>query len=285
MKMDRFIGELGGCELFVINTEQWKSDGGPVFGVVPKAIWAKGLEVDDDNMIKTSNRNLLVKDRNRLVLIDTGMGDKQDEKFFRHKHIIERRDIAEEVERLGFMPEDVTDVVLTHLHYDHVGGAVKRVGEELVVVFKNARHWIARSQWDLAMNPNPREGASFIRENFVPLLDNNLVNFVSNDGNITDNISFRIFNGHTQGLIVPFIKCGDETVVFMTDFIPSAGNVPLPYVPAYDTQPLLTMKEKELFLNEAAEKGYLLFFQHDGQTESCKVHTTSKGVRMIIQNN
>lgn len=267
------------CELTVVTSELWKSDGGAVFGVVPKVMWSKFVEVDENNLIQTINRNLLIKDGDRIMLIDTGMGDKQDAKFFHHKHITQRNNIEDELKKSGYNSDDITDVILTHLHYDHVGGAVKRVNGELIPVFKNAKHWITSSQWNLAMNPNPREAASFFKENYVPLLDHNLVCFIDDECDITPNVSFRIFNGHTQGLIVPIIKHGGNTIVFMSDFIPSTDNIPIPYIPSYDTQPLITMQEKERFLNEAVENNYTLFFQHDAVTESCTLERTPKGIR------
>lgn len=270
-------------ELFIINAEDYKIDGGACFGVVPKMIWSKLYKSDDNNLIPISIRCLLIRSEERIILFDAGIGNKQQGKFLEHQNIFSEPDILKlSFKKNGFSFEDVTDVVFTHLHHDHVGGAVKRneYGTGYEMVFKNADYWCSRQQWDWAMNSNKREIASYPMENLLPIRESGKLKFIDSTTNFTEDIVLKLFNGHTEGQIIPFIRYHDKTVVFMADFIPSVGNIPLPYIASFDTRPLLAMEEKEHFLNEAANNNYILLFQHDYSYECCTVSHTEKGVRV-----
>lgn len=270
-------------ELFIINAEDYKIDGGACFGVVPKTIWSKLYKSDDNNLIPISIRCLLVKTESKLILFDAGIGNKQGGKFLEHQNIFSEPDILKKsFDRSGFSFEEVTDVVFTHLHHDHVGGAVTRNTSETgyEMVFKNADYWCSKQQWDWAMNSNKREIASYPMENLLPIKESGNLKFIECDGKFTTDIFLKLFNGHTEGQIIPFINYKNKTIVFMADFIPSVGNIPLPYVASFDTRPLISMEEKELFLNEAVKNNYILLFQHDYSNECCTVSHTEKGVRV-----
>ena len=269
-----------------LNTGNFKLDGGAMFGVVPKTIWQRTNPADQNNMCDWSMRSLLIEDGNRLILIDTGIGDKQDEKFFSYFSLFGSDSLKGNLNKLGFSPEDITDVFLTHLHFDHCGGAIQwnkdRTGFE--PVFKNAIYWSTENHWKWATEPNPREKASFLAENILPLQESGQLKFVERTGdftkNVFDNFDVLFVDGHTDSMMIPQIHYQDKTIVFMADLLPSTGHVPLPYVMGYDTRPLITMTEKEKFLNIAAEKEFILFLEHDSVNECCTVQQTEKGVRL-----
>ena len=269
-------------QLFPIHTGNLKLDGGAMFGVVPKSIWHKAYPSDENNMINLAMRCLLVVEGERRILIDNGIGDKQDKKFFTHYHLNGGQSLMSSLRGAGFGPEDITDVFLTHLHFDHCGGTVKynsdRSGFELS--FPNATHWISRPQWDWAMRPNRREKASFLHENMMPVAESGKLKLFDDAFELIPGFEVRIFNGHTVGQAIPFISTGTRTVVFMADTTPTAAHVPLPYVMSYDTQPLISLTEKEAFLEEAAERNYVLFFEHDVYNECCTLIKTDKGIKV-----
>jgi len=270
-------------KIFPIIAENWKMDGGVAFGVVPQTIWKKLAEPDEFNRIKITSRCLLVEDGDRLLLIDTGMGSKQSEKYYSYRQLFGDENLRDSLNLSGYAFEDVTDVVFTHLHDDHCGGAVQKTdngGYELV--FKNASHYCSEDQWYWALHPNKREIGSYFKENLLPIENSGKLQLLKQEGFLTPNISFRFFNGHTQGLIVPLIKFNEKTIVFMADFIPASSHIPIPFVASVDIQPLVALKEKEAFLNEAAENSYILVFEHDYETECCSVKQSDKGV--VIDN-
>ena len=272
-------------KIHVLNTGNFKLDGGAMFGVVPKSIWSKTNPADSNNMCDWSMRSLLIEDGNRLILIDTGIGDKQSEKFFSHYHLSGNDSLLGNLKQLGFSPADVTDVILTHLHFDHCGGAVKwnkdHTGFELV--FPNAIYWSTEKHWQWATEPNPREKASFLSENILPIHESGQLQFIQREGdfvkNAFPNIDMLFVDGHTESMMIPHIHYKEKTLVFMADLLPSVGHLPLPYVMGYDTRPLLTLTEKEKFLNNAADQDLYLFLEHDAVNEICTVQHTEKGVR------
>lgn len=266
-------------KLHSIEAGNYKADAGACFGVVPKTIWSKYYEADENNLIPISQRCLLVDDGERLVLVDTGMGNKQSEKFYYYKYLTGEYSLLSSLKQAGYYPEQITDVIFTHLHYDHCGGALIKNDKGFEAVFKNATHWCSIQQWEWANNPNPREGASYFSENYVPLKEKGMLKFITEEGFFTENISFRIFNGHTDGQIVPLIKFKNQIIAYMADFIPSAAHIPIPYIPSYDTRPLISMKEKESFLKQAYENNYILFFEHDALNQCCTLKMTDKGIR------
>ena len=269
-------------ELHVINTGNLKLDGGAMFGVVPKVMWSKLYPCDENNLCNWSMRCLLVVDGERRILIDCGIGEKQTEKFFSNYYLNGDDSLNKSLAAIGFTVDDITDVILTHLHFDHAGGAVRwnsdRTGYE--VTFKNATYHTSRAQWEWGTNPNNREKASFLKENIFPIGEGGKLNLVEGDTDLFPGITLRIFNGHTDGQVIPMIRYGDQTVVFMADLLPSTAHIPLPYVMSYDTRPLITLQEKEPFMLEAARNGYVLFFEHDIVNECCTVMETEKGVRL-----
>jgi len=268
-------------KLNVINTGTFKLDGGATFGVVPKIIWQKLYPSDENNFCTWALRCLLIETDNRKILIDSGIGDKQEEKFLKNFQINNYRNFDVIFSEFGITPDDITDVIFTHLHFDHCGGAVKHNADKsgFEPTFKNAIHWVSKQQWELANNPNHREKASFLKENFLPLLDKGLVKFIESDGPLYKDISLKLYSGHTDGQIIPFINYNGKTLVYMADFIPTVFHFPLPYVVSYDTQPLVSMAEKEKFLNEALENNYTLFFEHDLFRECCTLIKTEKGIK------
>ncbi len=268
-------------KIHTIIAENWKMDGGVAFGVVPKTIWKKLAEPDEFNLVKITSRSLLIETENRLILIDTGMGRKQNERYYSYRFLFGEDNFEKSFQKLGYRFDDVTDVVFTHLHDDHCGGAVIN-GEDgnPELVFKNAIHYCSNEQWEWANNPNKREIGSFFKRNFLPIMESGQLKLIEGTGEFCKGISFRMMNGHTQGLIIPVIEHDGKTFVFMSDFIPSAAHIPIPFIASVDIQPLIALKEKEAFLNEAAEKGYILIFEHDYDIESCTVSNTDKGVRV-----
>lgn len=269
-------------QLFPIHTGNFKLDGGAMFGVVPKMIWNKIYPADENNMINLSMRCLLVVDGDRKILIDNGIGEKQDEKFFSHYHLNGTQNLIGSLWEVGFKPEDMTDVFLTHLHFDHCGGTVKfrndRSGFELT--FPNAAHWISKPQWEWANHPNRREKASFFRENMLPIAESGKLKLFDGPFELIPGFDVRIYNGHSVGQAIPFVKTGNKTVVFMADTTPTSAHIPLPYIMSYDTQPLISLTEKEAFMKEAVEENYILFFEHDVYYECCTLEMTEKGIKV-----
>lgn len=274
--------------LYTVNNGYFKLDGGAMFGVVPKSIWNQLNPPDENNMCSWALRSLLIEDDNRLILIDTGMGDKQSEKFFGYYFLHGNDTLDKSLAAYGFHRDDITDVFLTHLHFDHCGGAIKREGEKLIPAFKNATYWSNENHWKWATQPNPREKASFLKENIWPIRESGRLRFVSertknkgvlDSASFTTHMQIRFADGHTDGMMLPQLDYKGKTIVYMADLLPSIGHLPLPYVMAYDTRPLLTMTEKEIFLKEALEKEYILFFEHDPIHECCNLMQTEKGIR------
>jgi len=258
-----------------------------MFGVVPKSLWQRTNPADSNNMIDIAARCLLIEDGNRLILIDTGMGNKQSDKFFGYYYLWGNDSIDSSLKQHGFHRDDITDVFMTHLHFDHCGGSIQwnanRSGYE--TAFKNAKFWSNENHWNWAINPNNREKASFLKENIIPIQDSGQLNFTSlPQGNTLENseLGFDIFfaNGHTEKQMIPLINYKGKTIAFMADLLPTAGHLPIPFVMGYDTRPLLTLGEKELFLNMAADKNYYLFLEHDAHNEIITVQHTEKGVRL-----
>ena len=276
-------------QVFSIHTGYFKLDGGAMFGVVPKSIWNKTNPADENNLCTWALRCMLIVSGNRTILIDTGMGHKQDAKFFSHYHLSETKTIAEALAEHGFLPEAITDVLLTHLHFDHVGGAVNSDNGALKLALPNATYWVSAPQWDTAIHPNRREKASFLKENIMPLMESGQLKLIElppfkSDNSLqeihfAENISCIVVNGHTQGMLLPKINYGPHQIVYMADLLPSVGHLPIPFVMGYDMQPLFTLNEKEIFLNEASTKNYTLFFEHDPVNECCDVYMTEKGIR------
>jgi glyoxylase-like metal-dependent hydrolase (beta-lactamase superfamily II) len=268
--------------LYTINTELFKLDGGAMFGVVPKTIWNKTNPADDKNLCTWAMRCLLVEDEGRLILIDTGIGDKQDAKFLSHYYLHGNDTLDASLAANGFHRDDITDVFLTHLHFDHVGGAVKREGDKLLPAFKNAVYWSNPQHWEWAINPNDREKASFLKENILPIQESGQLQFVAaSDGvNFTKNFDIRFVYGHTDAMMLPLISYKDRKLLYMADLLPSAGHLPLPYVMAYDMFPLKTLAEKKTILTEAFENDYILYFEHDAVNECCTLQQTEKGFRL-----
>ncbi|HEV7329810.1 MAG TPA: MBL fold metallo-hydrolase [Flavisolibacter sp.] len=277
--------------LYTINTGNFKLDGGAMFGVVPKTLWNKINPADENNLCTWAMRCLLVEDGDRLILIDNGIGNKQDAKFFSHYYLHGDASLDSSLAQYGFHRDEITDVILTHLHFDHCGGSIVKEGEKLLPAFKNATFWSNEEHWDWATKPNDREKASFLKENILPIHESGQLQFVElpnidwdatkplPEQGFSETISLRFVEGHTAGMMLPQITYKDKTIVFMADLLPSAGHIPLPYVMAYDMFPLTTLQEKKSFLTEAVEKDYILFFEHDAQHECCTLQQTEKGIR------
>lgn len=274
--------------LYTVNTGFFKLDGGAMFGVVPKTIWNKVNPADENNLCSWALRCLLIEDGNRLILVDNGNGDKQDEKFFSHYYLHGDDTLDKSLAKHGFHKDEITDVFLTHLHFDHCGGSIVWEGEKLVPNFKNATYWSNKEHWDWAVYPNDREKASFLKENILPIQESGQLKFIEvaefSDNRLgstafTENISVRFVSGHTQAMMLPQIKYKDKIIVFAADLLPSAGHIPIPYVMAYDMFPLTTLNEKKSFLKEAVENDYILFFEHDPKMECCNLQMTEKGIR------
>ena len=269
-------------KLHTIDTGFFKLDGGAMFGVVPKTIWNKTNPADNNNLCTWAMRCLLVEDGGRLILIDTGIGNKQDAKFLSHYYLHGDATLDSSLAALGFHRDDITDVFLTHLHFDHVGGAVVRDGEKLLPTFRNARYWSNPKHWDWATNPNDREKASFLKENILPIQESGQLQLIdAQDGiNFAEGFDIRFVSGHTEAMMLPLINYKGKKILYMADLLPSVGHLPLPYVMAYDMFPLTTLKEKKLFLTEALEQDYVLYFEHDPVNECCTLQQTEKGIRV-----
>ena len=284
-------------KIYPIEAGNFKLDGGAMFGVVPKTIWNKTNPADENNLIDIAARCMLIEDGNRLILIDTGMGNKQSEKFFGYYSLWGNHSLDKSLAKYGFHSDDVTDVFMTHLHFDHCGGSVNwnatKTGYE--VAFKNAKFWTNDNHWEWAIKPNAREKASFLSENILPILESGQLNFIKrpesdfgheDEGRtgvaISDELGFGIFyvNGHTEKMMLPHIEYRDKTIVFCADLIPTAGHLPIPYVMGYDTRPLLTLPEKTKFLDAAVEKNYYLWLEHDAHNQIITVENTEKGFKL-----
>ncbi|MFN8323149.1 MAG: MBL fold metallo-hydrolase [Chitinophagales bacterium] len=267
-------------KLHTIDTGYFKLDGGAMFGVVPKTMWQKLNTPDSNNLCTWAMRCLLIEDGKQLILIDCGLGNKQDEKFFSHYEPHGNTSLRKSIEALGYSLNDITDVLLSHLHFDHCGGAIVREGDQLVPAFKNAVYWSNEKHWEWATKPNAREKASFLKENILPIQESGQLKFVT-DGSteLNPNITLKTVCGHTESMFIPHIKAGGKTLVYCADLFPSMAHIPLPYVMAYDTRPLLTLDEKKILLNEAVTNNYYLFFEHDPSIECCSLISTEKGIR------
>lgn len=266
-------------KLHVINTGLFKLDGGAMHGVVPKSLWSKQNPPDDNNMCTWSMRCLLVEDGDRLVLIDNGIGDKQDAKFFGHYYLHGDDSLGGSLKKAGFDFSDVTDVFLTHLHFDHCGGSIKREGDKLVPAFPNATYWSNEQHWQWAVEPNAREKASFLKENILPIKESGQLNMIANGDELFPGFHVMFTSGHTESMMLPMIQYQGRTVVFMADLLPSVAHVPLPWIMAYDVRPLETLSEKERFLEKAASENFVLFFEHDARNECCTLERSDRGIR------
>ena len=274
-------------KLYPIETGNFKLDGGAMFGVVPKTIWSKTNPADDNNLIDIAARCLLIEDGNRLILIDTGMGNKQSEKFFGYYSLWGSHSLDKSLAKYGFHRDDITDVFMTHLHFDHCGGSIQwnkdKTGYE--PAFKNAAFWSNENHWQWATEPNVREKASFLKENIIPMQESGQLRFIQrpeDDFLVKSELGFGILfvDGHTEKQMIPHIQYQDKTIVFCADLLATAGHIPVPYVMGYDTRPLLTMPEKTKFMNAAAENNYYLFLEHDAHNEIITVEKTERGVRL-----
>jgi glyoxylase-like metal-dependent hydrolase (beta-lactamase superfamily II) len=291
-------------KLYSINTGYFKLDGGAMFGVVPKSIWNKLNPADENNMCSWALRCLLVEDEGKLILIDNGMGNKQDAKFFGHYYLHGDDTLEKSLAQHRFTKDDITDVFLTHLHFDHCGGSIERDGDKLVPAFKNATYWSNKEHWAWATEPNAREKASFLKENILPIEESGRLKFIQHpfdkyteeeieeggwsifpptphegDG-LTKNMNVLYVSGHTNSMMLPKLKYNGKTIVFMADLLPSTAHIPLPYIMGYDTNPLITLIEKQTFLHQAIENNYILFFEHDPVNECCTLQMTEKGIRV-----
>ena len=267
-------------KLYTIDTGYFKLDGGAMFGVVPKVLWSRTNPSDEKNLCPWAMRSLLIEEGNRLILIDNGIGEKQDDKFLRHYYLHGDVSLNLSLKKHGFTNDDITDVFLTHLHFDHCGGSVKwnddRTGFEMA--FKNAKYWSNKKHWDHALNSNYRERASFLKDNIMPIKESGHLNFVDRESGFLDFLSILFVDGHTESQMIPQIQYNDKTIIFAADLLPSTGHIPLAYVMGYDIQPLITLDEKGKFLLEAADKKYVIFLQHDNYNECCTVKHSEKGV-------
>lgn len=265
--------------LYTIDSGYFKLDGGAMFGVVPKTIWERINPPDANNLCTWAMRLLLVEEGDRLILIDTGLGDKQSEKFFSYYEPHGEDSIDKSLQKHGFTRNDITDVFLTHLHFDHCGGAIARENDRFVPAFPHATYWSHKDHWIWATNPNPREKASFLKENIMPIQESGQLRLLEKEPTLFEGFEVFLANGHTESQMIPKLRYKDRTVVYMADLLPSPGHMPLPYVMAYDVRPLVTFTEKERFLTEAVENDYVLFFEHEREVECCTVKATERGVR------
>jgi len=279
--------------LHTIDTGYFKLDGGAMFGVVPKSIWNKLNPADANNLCTWALRCLLIEDGNRLILVDTGIGNKQDDKFFSHYYLHGEHLLNDSLQAKGFSSNDITDVFLTHLHFDHCGGAIIRQEGKLLPAFPNAVYWSNSSHWEWATNPNEREKASFLKENILPIQESGRLQMLQVGGGdkggavsrlteipFAEGFSIRVVNGHTNSMMLPQLIYNGKTIVFMADLLPSAAHLPIPYVMAYDMFPLTSLSEKKVFLEEALAGDYVLFFEHDPIHECCSLQKTEKGIRV-----
>ncbi|GAB4045966.1 MBL fold metallo-hydrolase [Spirosoma litoris] len=266
--------------LQTLDTGLFKLDGGAMFGVVPKPLWQRLNPADEQNRCTWAMRCLLYEQNNRLLLVDTGIGNKQDPKFFGHYDLHGDASLLDSIHKAGYSEADITDVLLTHLHFDHVGGAVRRDGEQLMPVFQNAVYWTHPAHWQWATNPNPREKASFLRENIMPLQESGQLTFLEENPFPFTDIDLHYVDGHTEKMALPLFRINGRTVAYMADLIPSSAHIPLPYVMSYDVRPLLTMDEKTQLLQQAAQENWILVFEHDPTIEATTVELTERGARI-----
>jgi glyoxylase-like metal-dependent hydrolase (beta-lactamase superfamily II) len=269
-------------KLYSINTGHFKLDGGAMFGVVPKSIWNKLNPADSNNMCSWAMRCLLIEYGNRLILIDNGMGNKQDDKFFGYYYLHGNDTLEGSLNKYGFTAGDITDMVLTHLHFDHCGGSINYNNDrtKLEPAFKNAKYYSNKKHWEWAMHPNAREKASFLKENIMPIQESGQLNFIDSNTELIPGLTFLEVNGHTEAMMLPIINYKDTTIAYMADLIPSTGHIPIPYVMGYDMRPLATIHEKELILNKAVENNWKLFFEHDPTIECVSLERNERGIRM-----
>jgi glyoxylase-like metal-dependent hydrolase (beta-lactamase superfamily II) len=272
-------------KIYPIETGNFKLDGGAMFGVVPKTLWQRTNPADANNMCDWSMRCMLIEDGDRLMLIDTGIGDKQTEKFFSYYYMFGNASLKSSIEALGFGLDQITDVFLTHLHFDHCGGGIVRQGEKgFRPFFKNATYWSNEKHWKWATEPNAREKASFLSENILPIQESGQLKFIDRIGdytpNVFNNVDVLFVDGHTESQMIPHIKYKGKTLVFMADLLPSVGHIPIPYVMGYDTRPLITLDEKAKFLTKAANEDFILFLEHDYHNECCTLKITDRGVKL-----
>ena len=268
--------------LYSVNSGNFKLDGGAMFGVVPKTVWNKTNPADENNLCSWSMRCLLVETGNRLILIDNGLGDKQNEKFFSYYYLHGDDSLEKSFAKHNFTFDDVTDVFLTHLHFDHCGGSIKYTDTtktKLVPAFKNAKYWSNSKHWDWATNPNPREKASFLKENILPIQESGQLNFIDKECEWLPGFEVLLVNGHTESMMLPLITYKESKVLFCADLLPSVGHLPIPYVMGYDVRPLETLKEKERILQQAVNQNWTLFFEHDSVNEACNLANTERGIR------
>jgi len=268
-------------KLYAINAGHFKLDGGAMFGVVPKSIWHKLNPADENNMCSWALRCLLIEDGDRLILIDNGMGNKQDTKFFSYYFLHGNDSLERSLKKHGFGYDDITDMVMTHLHFDHCGGSIKYNNDKtkLDLAFKNATYYCNEKHWEWASHPNAREKASFLKENIQPIKESGQLKFIDESSALIPCVSFIEVYGHTEAMMLPVIDYHGETIAYMADLIPSAAHIPIPYVMGYDTRPLNTLKEKEIILNKAVDNNWKLFFEHDPLVELVSLERTEKGVR------
>jgi glyoxylase-like metal-dependent hydrolase (beta-lactamase superfamily II) len=267
-------------QIHTIDTGLFKLDGGAMFGVVPKSLWQKLVPPDAKNLCTWAMRCLLIEQGSQLILVDCGMGTKQDAKFFGYYEPHGEGELIKSIRQAGYQPEEVTDVLLTHLHFDHCGGAVKKEDDKLLLTFPNARYWSEKSHWDWAtIQPNAREKASFLKENIFPLQESGHLNFIGEQSPF-ENIEIVKVDGHTEKMMLPLISYQGQKLLYCADLIPSSAHIPIAYVMGYDVRPLLTMQEKENLLAQAIAENWLLVFEHDAQIEACSLQSTEKGIRM-----
>lgn len=274
---------MSDMKLFTVNAGFFKLDGGAMFGVVPKSIWQKTNPADENNLCNWAMRCLLIQEGDRKILIDNGIGYKQDERFLKHYYLNGDDSLDKSLAKHGFIKDDITDVFLTHLHFDHCGGSIEKLEDgSLVPAFKNATYWSNKAHWEWAINPNDREKASFLKENILPIQQSGKLKLIEILDGIafTDHIKIRFAFGHTEAMMLPQIRYKEKTIVYMADLLPSIGHIPLPYVMSYDMFPLKTLNEKKKFLTEAVENNYILYLEHDPENECCTLQETEKGIRV-----
>ncbi|RYD98483.1 MAG: MBL fold metallo-hydrolase [Sphingobacteriales bacterium] len=269
--------------LYTINTGLFKLDGGAMHGVVPKSLWNKLNPADENNLCSWAMRCLLVETEGRLILVDTGIGNKQEAKFFGHYHLHGDDSLVASIQKAGFSPDEITDVFLTHLHFDHVGGAVVKEGDRLIPTFKHARYWSNAQHWDWAITPNEREKASFLKENILPIQESGQLHFFEGgDGaEFLPGFKVRLVHGHTESMMLPLLDYKEHQILYCADLLPSMHHMPLPWVMAYDTRPLETLKEKKTLLTEAIDNNWLLYFEHDPVNELCSLQQSERGIRHL----
>lgn len=267
--------------LYTIDTGNFKLDGGAMHGVVPKSLWQKHNPADEYNLCSWKMRCLLVETGNRRILIDTGIGDKQDAKFFGHYYLHGDSSLHGSLHNLGLSADDITDVFLTHLHFDHVGGAIKKDGDLLVPAFKNATYWSNARHWDWAVHPNAKEKASFLKENILPIQESGQLKFIPSEEDFLFAEGFRVkfVHGHTESMMLPFLEYKNQRILYCADLLPSVAHLPIPWVMSYDTRPLLTLDEKERLITTAQAENWLLYFEHDPVHEMCSLQLTEKGIK------